>query len=375
MPDSTVFSFSPIGIIHTHFKSPAGTPIQGALATDNEGEVELWPQYARGLADLAGFERIVLIYVFDRSRRYELSVVPYLDSRRRGLFATRAPRRPNPIGITVVKLLAVEGNRLAVAGLDMLDETPLLDIKPYIPAIEAFPDSKTGWIEDKMGRRGGKLEETPLADGRFHESREEQEAGEDKSLRLHCAICKKKECYQGKDCPQLSEESKALIRKPPTYKMMHEAASIESTGYGRLTRLEELIAFSKRMEVRRMGIAFCIGLSDEAREVEGILKRHFDVNSVCCKVCGIQKDDLGLPRLYKDREFDTSCNPVAQAMVLNACETQLNVILGLCMGHDLVFARHSHSPVTALVVKDRVLGHNPVMALWSSYHRKRFSPE
>lgn len=158
-----------IGIIHTPFKEPSRTPIQGALAADTKGEVELYPDYAEGLSDLAGFDRAVLIYAFHRSRHYKLRVVPYLGHRKRGLFSTRAPRRPNPIGITVVKLEAIEGNRMMVSGVDMLDGTPLLDIKPYIPSIESFPDSRTGWIEKRMDSKGGKLEDAPVADGRFHE--------------------------------------------------------------------------------------------------------------------------------------------------------------------------------------------------------------
>ena len=138
-----------IGVIHTPFQQSKGTPIQGSVGEGAEGEVEVYAEFAEGLADIAGFERLWLIYLLDRVAEPKLIVRPYLDTRERGIFATRAPARPNPIGITAVRMLGVEGNRLRVAGVDMLDGTPLLDIKPYVPAFDSFANSRAGWYEGK----------------------------------------------------------------------------------------------------------------------------------------------------------------------------------------------------------------------------------
>lgn len=150
----------PIGVIHSPFTQPTGTPIQPAFADGAEGRVVVDEQYAEALRDLAGFERIWLIYWFDRAPPMSLTVVPFLDETPRGLFAVRAPCRPNPIGLSAVRLLSIEGNVLRVADLDVLDGTPLLDIKPYVPRFDSFPDSRHGWLEDAEPRRG-------LADDRF----------------------------------------------------------------------------------------------------------------------------------------------------------------------------------------------------------------
>ena len=158
-----------IGTIHTPFTEPKGTPVQGAFAGDAEGEVLVDPAYAEGLADLDGFSHVVVLYAFDRSEGFSLTVTPYLDDSRRGLFSTRAPRRPNPIGTTVVRLLAVEENRLRVAGVDMLDGTPLLDLKPYVPAFDEAGEARTGWLEPHLEAVREGRATPPRADGRFHE--------------------------------------------------------------------------------------------------------------------------------------------------------------------------------------------------------------
>ena len=137
----------PIGIIHSPFTQSAGTPIQPAVAGGAEGRVEVFSEYSPGLKDLEGFERIWLVFWFDRSAEYKLLVRPYLDTTERGLFATRAPCRPNPIGISPVRLLGVEGNILRIADVDILDGTPLLDIKPYAPRFDVFKDARSGWLE------------------------------------------------------------------------------------------------------------------------------------------------------------------------------------------------------------------------------------
>ena len=136
-----------IGVIHTPFKEAAGTPIQPAMAEGAEGVVEVLPEFEEALADLENFERVWLVYWFDRSTGYQCKVKPFLEECERGLFSTRAPRRPNQIGLSCVRLLSVEGCRLRVADVDMLDGTPLLDIKPYVPRFDAYPDARAGWLD------------------------------------------------------------------------------------------------------------------------------------------------------------------------------------------------------------------------------------
>ena len=146
-------NLTPIGVIHSPHQRAEGTPIQAALAAGVQGTVEVFPEYAAGLRDLDGFERIWLVYWFDRAKPAELVVTPYLDTTPRGLFATRAPCRPNPIGLSAVRLLGIVGNVLHVEGLDILDSTPLLDIKPYIPAFDAFEAKRIGWCAEAPGQR------------------------------------------------------------------------------------------------------------------------------------------------------------------------------------------------------------------------------
>ena len=153
-------NLTPIGIIRSPHQRAEGTPVQSALAVGVEGTVEVFPEYAAGLRDLDGFDRIWLVYWFDRAKLAELAVTPYLDNAPRGLFATRAPCRPNPIGLSSVRLLGISGNILWVDGLDILDNTPLLDIKPYIPAFDAFEAKLIGWYGTA---KGGSV----AADGRF----------------------------------------------------------------------------------------------------------------------------------------------------------------------------------------------------------------
>jgi tRNA-Thr(GGU) m(6)t(6)A37 methyltransferase TsaA len=137
----------PIGVIHTPFKQPNGMPIQPAGAQGVKGVVEVFEEYRAGLKDLDGFSHIILIYLFHQSRGYELEVVPFMDTRPHGLFATRAPRRPNPIGLSTVRLERHEGGNLYVQNVDILDGTPLLDIKPFVPEFDHFDDHRTGWLE------------------------------------------------------------------------------------------------------------------------------------------------------------------------------------------------------------------------------------
>lgn len=152
----------PIGIIHSPFRQPAGTPVQSAAAERIVGSVEVFPQFTAGLKDLEGFSHILLLYYFHRAGPPALHVTPFLDDQPHGIFATRAPARPNPIGISVVRLLAIDGGTLHVAELDVLDGTPLLDIKPYVPEFDSRPATGIGWLEGRTGRL-----RTTADDGRF----------------------------------------------------------------------------------------------------------------------------------------------------------------------------------------------------------------
>ena len=138
----------PIGFIRSPFTTLEDMPIQPTGAAGIKGSVEMLPEFVVGLQDLDGFSHIILLYLFDRSVGYELKVVPFLDQRPRGLFATRAPKRPNPIGMSIVRLDQIEGHILHVVGVDVLDRTPLLDIKPYVPAFDAPVNCRTGWLEN-----------------------------------------------------------------------------------------------------------------------------------------------------------------------------------------------------------------------------------
>lgn len=155
--------YRPIGIIHSPFKEPKGVPIQPSAGRNIEGHVEVFPEYQAGLKDLEGFSHIILLYHFHLSEGYSPEVVPYMDDELRGVFATRAPKRPNPIGISVVRLMKIEGNMLKIKDLDVLDGTPLLDIKPFVPEFgDRIQNVRTGWLEKRVHR----LEET-RDDGRF----------------------------------------------------------------------------------------------------------------------------------------------------------------------------------------------------------------
>jgi uncharacterized metal-binding protein len=138
-------------------------------------------------------------------------------------------------------------------------------------------------------------------------------------------------------------------------------------------RVKELIEFAKLMGAKLIGIAFCAGLRDEARRLTALLEHQgLSVASVMCKCGGIEKERLGIDKRHKigdPEEFEAACNPVLQAELLNEAKTDINVIVGLCIGHDMIFAMQSRAPVTTLIVKDRLLGHNPIMALYSGYHK------
>lgn len=143
-------NYKPIGIIHSPFREPHGTPIQPSAARDVEGTVEIFPEYAEGLKDIEGFSHIILICHFHLSKGCSLKVTPYMDDKVHGVFTTRAPARPNPIGISTVRLVRVEGRELYIRDLDIVDGTPLLDIKPYVPEFDMREIVKIGWLEKNV---------------------------------------------------------------------------------------------------------------------------------------------------------------------------------------------------------------------------------
>ncbi|MCK5578958.1 MAG: DUF1847 domain-containing protein, partial [Planctomycetes bacterium] len=152
---------------------------------------------------------------------------------------------------------------------------------------------------------------------------------------MECAICNDKLCYsQGQDCTNnIIEQVREEADKYPNTKLSAIASILEARDYMKLTRLEETIKFAQELKFDRIGIAFCIGLSDEARVLHDILIKMFRVSSVCCKVGGINKKERGLPNIKKER-YEAICNPIGQAFVLNDKNTEMNIILGLCVGHD-----------------------------------------
>lgn len=156
---------APIGVIYSPHRVAIGAPIQPTYAADAEGRVVVEKEYEAALLDIEGFERIWLVYLFDRAGPFKPTVVPYRDTREHGLFATRSPCRPNPIGLSVVRLLGRQRNVLRVRGLDILDRTPLIDIKPYVPEFDAHPLARAGWLDDSR-------EDRRVADERFHDGDE-----------------------------------------------------------------------------------------------------------------------------------------------------------------------------------------------------------
>jgi uncharacterized metal-binding protein len=206
-------------------------------------------------------------------------------------------------------------------------------------------------------------------------------------MELMCAKCKVQSCDVPADarnlpnyCPmteagsvaQTLDACESAYRDEGTRRELALAAArTEAAGYLRWPRAQEVMEFAWRIQARHLGIACCIGLIQEARILQGILERNgFRVSSVCCKVGGMPKVEIGLlpeETLKPEGGYDPLCNPIGQAELLNLAGTHLNVLVGLCVGHDSLFLMHSQAPSTVLVAKDRVTGHNPVAALYASH--------
>ncbi|MCL5005971.1 MAG: DUF1847 domain-containing protein [Acidobacteria bacterium] len=203
------------------------------------------------------------------------------------------------------------------------------------------------------------------------------------NFELSCPLCGVQACkYEPNTkktplfCPmpteneQLAAIEREYLQDDELRKWACESARTESAGYCRRTRIEEIMDFARRIGATKLGIAHCVGLIGEAKVAREIfLGNGFEVEAICCKVGSIDKEKIGLNDEEKVQpgQFEALCNPVAQAELLARAGTQLNVVIGLCVGHDSLFFKHSQAPVTVLVAKDRVLGHNPVAALYTSH--------
>ena len=183
--------------------------------------------------------------------------------------------------------------------------------------------------------------------------------------------CTEKPCREGMACTAC--DAAALYADPEDRRMMRAASEVEAEYYGEINRIQEIILFSQKMGYKKLGIAFCAALSEEAAKLSQILENYFEISTVNCKVCGVEKSEMGA--MESDKVGPISCNPIEQAEVLNAANTDLNLLLGLCVGHDALFIKYSQAPVVPVAAKDRVIAHNPRGALYCSAIFKRMMKE
>ena len=203
--------------------------------------------------------------------------------------------------------------------------------------------------------------------------------------KYNCALCSGHYCESGElektppNCPCNDEEIdkiKELYFEDENYNLAFHSALVEAEGYCNQTRLEEIMNFGHKCGFKKLGVAFCLGLSKEANMLCKVLRHNsFEVESVICKNGSIPKEFLNINQnqKLKPNTFEPMCNPIGQAKLLNKAQTELNIILGLCVGHDSLFIKYSEAPVTVIAVKDRVLAHNPLGALYlcDSYYKER----
>lgn len=186
---------------------------------------------------------------------------------------------------------------------------------------------------------------------------------------MTCNNCNANFCKTGKDCYPDNNAGILSQYQNEDLEMAKIAAAVEADYYMKATRIEELRYFSERMGYKKIGLASCIGLRKEAQYVVKYLEQFFETHLIICKNGSFDKEELGLDK-QEPRSFESMCNPIGQAKFLNDLGTDLNVIVGLCIGHDILFQKYSQAPVTTLIVKDRVLGHNPIAAIYSGYYKK-----
>lgn len=192
---------------------------------------------------------------------------------------------------------------------------------------------------------------------------------------FNCAVCKVHGCVGGEKLPlicptregELQEKAMNMYKEEEEYLIAYNAALVNEEAKGKLTRIEETIAFAKKCNYKKIGLLFCISLVKEAELLEDILKENsFDVVGVICKNGGIPKSEIGIgekPTGVVNKK-DIMCNPIGQAMYINEMKTDFNIILGLCVGHDTLAIKHLDAPVTVIAVKDKVLNHNPLKGLY-----------
>lgn len=203
-----------------------------------------------------------------------------------------------------------------------------------------------------------------------------------------CGFCTKQSCMNTDlsdaplNCPCRDEvlcvESKAKYEAEDIKKIALQACKTEFEGYCRRTRIEEIMEFAENMGYKKLGIAHCVGLLKEAGLISKILKANgFEVDTVCCKCAAISKETMGMKQWQIDPGYEAMCNPIGQAMALEKAGSELAILVGLCVGHDTLFIKHCNLPITYLIVKDRVTGHNPAAAINLSegyYHNRLFPP-
>ncbi|WZL75059.1 DUF1847 domain-containing protein [Clostridiaceae bacterium 35-E11] len=204
-----------------------------------------------------------------------------------------------------------------------------------------------------------------------------------------CGVCQIHACQTGekekmpKNCPSVDdivERSKALYLEEENRKIAYQSALVEAEGYCQKTRIEEIMDFARKCNYTKIGVAFCLGLRREMKMLQEVLTHSgFEVNAIICKNGSIPKEHIGIEEKGKvhPNTYEAMCNPIGQALFLNEAKTDLNLLLGLCVGHDALFIKYSDAPVTVLAVKDRVLGHNPLAALYLSqgYYKKKLFPQ
>lgn len=192
-------------------------------------------------------------------------------------------------------------------------------------------------------------------------------------MKANCADCKSHACYtKGVNCTDVDSATAIANYTDEERAIMQAAAYVEGTFYSNVTRLEEIAEFAKKMGYRKLGMAFCIGLNQEARYIARFYRKQgFEFYSVCCKTCSIAKKELGLKQVKPEAEHEAMCNPKMQASFLDEQGTELYISCGLCVGHDAIFNQNCKGPVTALVVKDRLLAHNPLGAIYSRYWKRK----
>ncbi len=190
---------------------------------------------------------------------------------------------------------------------------------------------------------------------------------------MQCATCKRFDCYlENKDCFGIKDESIEKYNDLEAKKLMKAAEGLATKGDRLLTRVEEVARFAERMQYQHLGIAFCVACGNEAKVLHKLFAHRFKITSVCCTVGGIKKDEV-LPADVESSGKKVLCNPLGQAEMLNRAQTELNIVIGLCVGHDILFAQNSNASCTTLMVKDRVLVNNPSGALNSVFWKKQLS--